>query len=72
MTTPQSPRKRTYQPHQAHGLYTLKKTLKKVGKDHHWMTNLGGIVNLTSCKHNGTCWLSDGTIPYAQTTSCQT
>ncbi len=43
MTTPQSPRKRIYQPHQAHGLYTLKKTLKKVGKDHHWMTNLGEV-----------------------------
>ncbi len=43
MTAPQSPRKRAYQPHQSHGLYTLKKTLRQVGVDTHWVAELGEL-----------------------------
>ncbi len=43
MTTPQSPRKRAYQQHQPHGLYALKKTLRDVGDDSHWMAELGEL-----------------------------
>ena len=43
MTAPQSPRKCAYQPHQSHGLYAFKKTLKQVGVTIHRMAELGEL-----------------------------